>query len=155
MIRPQLFEVADAIGNQNYSRSPFPRGLAVPAVRTEENSVVTEINDFSQGIGMIGRRALDCSLRALYPDASLVKARDLEHSIGKPFFFCKRRAQGRSRLLRPFRNAAGVYGLVYLQPEPKMLCFWQQQIPGGKEECCPSIPWSVRRVLVEYPLLLE
>ena len=22
-------------------------------------------------------------------------------------------------------------------------------------ECCPSIPWSVRHVLVEYPLLLE
>ena len=71
------------------------------------------------------------------------------------FFFCKRRAQSRSRLLRPFRNAAGVYGLAYLQLEPKMLCFWQQQILGGTKECCPSIPRSVRHVLVECLLLLE
>ena len=31
----------------------------------------------------------------------------------KYIFFCKRRAQGRSRLLRPFKNAAGFYGWVY------------------------------------------
>ena len=52
MIRSKLFEVADAIGNQNYSRSPVPRGLAMPAIRTEEDSVVAEINDFSKGIGI-------------------------------------------------------------------------------------------------------
>ena len=71
------------------------------------------------------------------------------------FFFCKRRAQSRSRLLRPFRNAAGVYGLAYLRLEPKMLCFWQHQKPGGTKECYPSKPRSVRHVLVEYLLLLE
>ena len=71
------------------------------------------------------------------------------------FFFCKRRAQSRSRLLRPFRNAAGVYGLAYLRLEPKMLCFWQHQKPGGTKECYPSKPRSVRHVLVECLLLLE
>ena len=36
-----------------------------------------------------------------------------------------------------------------------MLCFWQQLIPGGTKECYPSIPGSVRHVLVGCPLLLE